>query len=46
MFVDVNDEMFVKSIDIIINSKKDTKIKSALSNLDKEARLRGILLLS
>lgn len=45
MFVDVNDEMFVKSIDdIIINSKKDTKIKNALSNLDREARLRGITL--
>lgn len=45
MFVDVNDEMFVKSInDIIINSKNDTKIKNALSNLDKEAKLRGITL--
>jgi hypothetical protein len=45
MFVDVNDEMFVKSIDdIIINSKNDIKIKNALSNLDKEAKLRGITL--
>ena len=45
MFVDLNDELFVKSIDdIIINSKNDTKIKNALSNLDKEAKLRGITL--
>jgi hypothetical protein len=45
MFVDVNDEIFVKSIDdIIINSKNDIKIKNALSNLDKEAKLRGITL--
>ena len=45
MFVDPNDELFVKSIDdIIINSKNDTKIKNALSNLDREAKLRGITL--
>lgn len=43
MFVDVNDELFVKSIDdIIINSKKNIKIKNAISNLDKDAKLRGI----
>ncbi len=43
MFVNPNDELFVKSIDdIIINSKTDTKIKNALSNLDREAKLRGI----
>lgn len=45
MFVDLNDELFVKSIDdIIIDSKNDAKIKNALSNLDREARLRGITL--
>ncbi len=45
MFVDSNDELFVKSIDdIIINSKNNTKIKNALSNLDREAKLRGISL--
>ena len=45
MFVDLNDEMFVKSIDdIITDSKNDTKIKNALSNLDREAKLRGITL--
>lgn len=45
MFVDPNDELFVKSIDdIIINSKNDTKIKKALSNLYREAKLRGITL--
>ena len=43
MFVNMNDELFVKSIDeIIINSKNDIKIKNAISNLDKEAKLRGI----
>ena len=43
MFVDSNDELFVKSIDdIIINSKNNIKIKNAISNLDKEAKLRGI----
>ena len=43
MFVDVNDELFVKSIDdIIINSKNNIKIKNAISNLDREAKLRGI----
>ena len=43
MFVDLNDELFVKSIDdIIINSKNNIKIKNAISNLDKEAKLRGI----
>jgi hypothetical protein len=45
MFVDVNDELFVKSIDdIIINSKNNIKIKNAILNLDKEAKLRGISL--
>ena len=45
MFVDLNDELFVKSIDdIIINSKNDAKIKYALSNLDREAKLMGITL--
>ena len=45
MFVDLNDEMFVKSIDdIITDAKNDTKIKNALSNLDREAKLRGITL--
>ncbi len=45
MFVDLNDELFVKSIDdIIINSKKDAKMKKALSNLDREAKLRGMTL--
>ena len=45
MFVDLNDELFVKSIDdIIINPKNDTKIKNALSSLDREAKLRGITL--
>jgi hypothetical protein len=45
MFVDLNDELFVSSIDdIIINSKNDAKIKNALSNLDREAKLRGMTL--
>ena len=45
MFVDLNDELFVKSIDdIIINSKNDTQIENALLNLDREAKLRGITL--
>ncbi len=45
MFVDVNDELFTKSIDdIIINSRNNTKIKNALSNLDKEAKLKGMTL--
>lgn len=45
MFVDFNDELFVKSIDdIIINSKNDPRIRSALSNLEREAKLRGITL--
>ena len=39
MFVDSNDELFVKSIDdIIINSKNDTKIKNALSSLGRESK--------
>ena len=45
MFVDLNDELFVKSIDdIIINSKNDAKIKNALSNLDMEAELKAVTL--
>ena len=45
MFVDLNDELFVRSIDeIIIDSKNDAKIKNALLNLDREAKLRGITL--
>jgi hypothetical protein len=45
MFVDLNDELFVSSIDdIIINSKNDAKTKNALSNLDREAKLRGMTL--
>jgi hypothetical protein len=45
MFVDLNDESFVSSIDeIIINTKNDAKIKNALSNLDREAKLRGMTL--
>jgi hypothetical protein len=45
MFVDPNDELFVSSIDdIIINSKNDAKTKNALSNLDREAKLRGMTL--
>ena len=45
MFVDLNDELFVKSIDdIIIDSKNDAKIKNALSNLDREAKLGRITL--
>ena len=45
MFVDSNDELFVKSInDIIKRSKNDARIKNALSNLDREAKLRGITL--
>ncbi len=42
MFVDLNDELFVKSIDDIIINSNDAKIKNALSNLDREAKLRGI----